>query len=906
MRRASARALYTAADVAPGNREPGGAGRFCYPARAMSGGDDDALYDAYVEACLGGEIEPPEEFFARHPGLGGVARASIEAVFRNVSGGDGAPALPFEKLGEFRLLEPLDSGGMGNIFLAEQESLARVVALKIVRPELRGTADAEARFQREAQAVAQLRHRNIITVHASGVDRGVRYLAMEMVPGRQLDDLVAAAATGKETLDATRLVGWMAQLARALEYAHRRGIVHRDVKPQNIRITPDDTPLLLDFGIAYDMAGDIATLTKTFAGSPSYAAPEQIRQGPIDGRTDVYALGVTLYQCLTGVVPFSAQTVEGVFHRVLHEDATPPRRLRQTVSRELETVTLKAMEKRPAARYESAAAFADDLEAILAFRPIRARPPGPIARLVKWARRHPAAAVAVASAAILVVLLAAQRWSAARERHDRARRLLADARHSLDDYRQRRNATHGLEANLEQMRRELHRRYFTPEEDEHYAANETRVVRLRRGRDALFHAVLERLRRAEQLDPGLAGGDAVRAALYFEQWEEAMDTHDLDRQVLYRDLVRKHDREHAFEGRFAVRGAISLATDPSGADCYLYRFRELREIYPNGARRVVPVPVGEFAPPVPYGTLVRRVVGTSDLVVNDDRVPAGVVTRRTAAPLFLTKGCCVGRTPLEIADIEAGDYLVLVRKEGYEDLRVPFRAIGHLKKRVVLQGTGSTPAGWVRIPKDQFGEAFLIMEREVTTAEYLVFLNQAKPGGQAPLVPRSSDSPYWERGRDGLFFLPQDWKPDFPVVGVSFHDAQAYVGWASRRDGVTYALPREMEWRRAAGQRLTARSYVFGALFMPKWASSNWAKPKARVEPVMSYPVDESLFGVYDMAGSAMEWLDAPYEGDTAQRWLAGGAWGYSNPELFAIPGGWGARPSAVAGTYGFRMVRRR
>ena len=861
---------------------------------------DDALYDEYLEACLAGNVEEPAAFLARHPDASDETRAGVEAVFRNLRSEE--PAIPFERLGEFKLLEPLDAGGMGNLYVAEQESLGRIVALKIVRPELSGSEETRKRFEREAHAVAQLQHKNIVTVHASGSDRGVQYLAMEMVPGRQLDDVLAAVAAGRESLEPARIVHWIAQLARALHYAHGRGIVHRDVKPSNIRITPDDTPRLLDFGIAYEIG---ATQTMSFAGSPSYAAPEQIAGGEVDGRTDVYGLGVTLYQCLTGIVPFAAETVEGVFHRVLHEAATPPRRLRQAVSRELETVTLKAMEKEPAARYDSAGSFAEDLEAVLAHRPIRARPPGAIVRAVKWLRRRPAVAVALLAALGLIALLVFQQAANAAQRRTEARGLLRDARNELTAYRDQRRATRKHEQALERTRREQHRRYFTPDEDETYARDEARMVEMRRDRDERYHRVLDKLRRAEQLDPNLTGGDRVRAALYFEKWDQAKLRKDMDAQVLFRGLVAKHDHDGDFADRFVQLGHLAITSEPAGAECHLFRYRELRELRANGERRLVPVPMRAFEPPVPHGTLVRRVVGTGELILDDSHTER--TTRPTAAPAFLSEASFAGRTPVTLRDLPAGDYLVVLRLDGYEELRYGCMAKADRthQNTVRLNPAGTTQPGWVFIPRTGEHEGFWIMEREVTVGEYLEFLHQATPTEEAPLVPRSPGADYWKKGPDGRYELPDGWHNNQPIVGVSWFDAQAYVHWASKRDGVAYALPTEIEWSRAGGEYGTSRRYVFGNVFRPKWTSSNWSRPKAEVEPVMSYPIDESIYGAYDMSGSAMEWLGSFYVGSDEQRWVAGGSWGHSDPVLFSVPGGWGAMPNSAAGIYGFRMVRR-
>lgn len=963
----------------------------------MDANADESLYGAYLDACERGRVEPPELFLAGHPEAGAELRETLAALYAALrERDDAAQEVPFDRLGGFRLLAPLDAGGMGRVFLAEQESLGRVVALKIVRPELGGSAEAAARFDREAHAVAQLRHENIVAVHAAGADGGVRWLAMELVPGRQLEDVLASVAAGHEPLPVRRVTGWIAALARALEYAHGRGIVHRDVKPANVRIRADDRPLLLDFGVAHDMSPDAATLTRSFAGSPAYAAPEQIRGGAIDGRTDVYGLGVTLYQCLTGVVPFSADSVEGVFHRVLTEDPPPPRRLKRSVPRDLEVVAIKAMEKDPDDRYATAGALADDLEAILADRPIRARRPGPPARLAKWTRRHPGRAVALAAAALLLLAVTVGLpLASAAERRTRARALLADARAGLVRYREARAAAEGLDLEVGRLERELHGRWFTPEEDRRLAANRAAVRASRRDRDEAFYRVLDELRRAEQLDPDLDGTDVVRAGLFFEKWDEARRAGDRDGRLLYRDLVRRFDPDGGIAKRFSPAGSLTVLSDPPGATCHLFRLREIREMEPSGPPREVPVALGGGKPPLPYGAWALRVVrgagdlGPGDLLlevaghpvegtmfavvagaprrivsaggtpvagptdldqalrsagegavvrfedggtasavegltpaalaarggvtarvwhlgeVRRETLPPGLVVRTTAAPAWLSDASRIGPTPATATDLPAGTYLVVLRAPGREEVRdvvaIPHEGALHLR----LPPAGATPPGWVRVPADDRGPEFLLMEREVRAAGYLAFLDAPEVLERATkesLTPRSLDSVYWERGADGRFHLPASWRPDQPVVGVSWHDAKAYAAWAGARDGRSYDLPTAAEWERATGAT-GERHYPFGNTFMPKWVASNWSRRRAFLEPGMRYPVDESPLGVYDASGSVMEWLDTLWTGRDDSRWLAGGSWGASDPTLFRSPGGWGSSPHAAAGVYGFRLA---
>ncbi|MCY2959770.1 MAG: serine/threonine-protein kinase [Planctomycetota bacterium] len=365
--------------------------------------------DAYVDLLLRGSAPSLGEYVELHPELGPAERTRLEKLARTLGRGPATAAtvgaLPFETLGPYRLIARLGAGGMGIVYEAEDVRLGRRVALKVVRPELAGSADTIARFEREARAVAKLRHPSIVTVYEAGSDHGVPYLAMEFVRGSSLDEIYAEARRAHGRTPTKDLLRWTRDTARALAAAHAAGIVHRDVKPSNVRITPEGQALLLDFGLALDPDSASISRSGQLHGTLYYVSPEQVAGNAtrVDARTDVWSLGVMLYEGLTGRVPFEGQHSQEILYRILSSEPVAPRALAPELSRDLETVVLTALEKDRERRYASAAAFADDLDALLEGRPIHARPSGVITKAWKWSRRRPAHATAAVLAFALVV-----------------------------------------------------------------------------------------------------------------------------------------------------------------------------------------------------------------------------------------------------------------------------------------------------------------------------------------------------------------------------------------------------------------------------------------------------------------------------------------------------------------------
>jgi serine/threonine-protein kinase len=297
-----------------------------------------------------------------------------------------APAGP--RVGPYELLEQIGQGAMGAVHKARHVGLNCLVALKTVQPGiLLLEGEAQVRFRTEATAIARLDHSNIVRVRDYGEHDGQPYFSMELIDGQSLAQKLRSGPLPER--DAADLV-WT--LALAVAYAHEKGVIHRDLKPANVLLTAEGAVKLSDFGLAklLDM-DDGQTQMKTVLGTPSYMAPEQARAdgkavGPL---ADVYGLGAILYEALAGRRPFRADTKEETLCQVQTQEPIPPSRLRPGLSRCLEAICLKCLEKDPQRRYASAAALADDLERYLQERPTVARPLGPIRRGVKAVRRQP-------------------------------------------------------------------------------------------------------------------------------------------------------------------------------------------------------------------------------------------------------------------------------------------------------------------------------------------------------------------------------------------------------------------------------------------------------------------------------------------------------------------------------------
>jgi WD40 repeat protein len=371
----------------------------------------------------------------------------------------------------YEILGILGRGGMGVVYKARQLSLKRLVALKMILTGPDTDSRVIERFRAEAEAVASLQHPNIVQVYETGEHEGQPYFSLELVEGGSLDRHLAG-----QPLPPRNAAELLETLARAVHHAHEHGIAHRDLKPANVllasggREPPVDSatgrsrpPLakITDFGLAKRLDVDLGqTQTGAILGTPTYMAPEQADglSGAVGPLADIYSLGAILYTCLVGHPPFKGATLLDTLEQVRHLEPVPPRQLLPKTPRDLETICLKCLQKDPRRRYGSALELAEDLRRFLEGVPIRARPLGPLGRLVRWARRRPAlASLVLVSAAAALALLGGGLWY-----NSRLRSALEDARYqegvaikerdvAREESRLRQRILHVARCNLIQM-----------------------------------------------------------------------------------------------------------------------------------------------------------------------------------------------------------------------------------------------------------------------------------------------------------------------------------------------------------------------------------------------------------------------------------------------------------------------
>ena len=356
------------------------------------------VLDRYVSDRRAGKAVSHDEVIERHPSLAMELRECLPSVDFLDSPSSEVNTELIKSLSEFEIIETIGRGGMGIVYRARQKSLDREVALKVMRV---GMADEEAlqRFSREAMTTAALHHTNIVPIHAVGHAEGVHFYAMQLIEGRSLAQVAAsmreASPNDLTTVESQTnfhkpsyltIIDWGLQAAEALTHAHSRNVIHRDVKPSNLILDDDNRVWLTDFGLAKRMDDVNATITSAILGTPRYMSPEQASgvANPIDHRTDLYSLGATLYELLTGKPVFDGESPLKIMDSIRSDEIVRPRDVRNDLPRDIDAVVMTCLERRPSDRYDSAEQLASDLRAITEHRPVSVKPPS---QLQRWKRK---------------------------------------------------------------------------------------------------------------------------------------------------------------------------------------------------------------------------------------------------------------------------------------------------------------------------------------------------------------------------------------------------------------------------------------------------------------------------------------------------------------------------------------
>ena len=423
------------------------------------------ILDEYVRLYGSGRRPERDEFLARHAAIAGELADCLDGLDLVLSAQEDLLAVdvaeespseesaPPAQLGDYRIIREVGRGGMGVVYEAEQVPLGRRVALKVLPSA--GSLDARhrQRFQLEAQTVALLQHEHIVSVYGVGCDQGVHYFAMQFIDGWSLAELIGELRRAEPTEPATlpnqtrlpvgssrwdhnRTVAWYGvQAAEALQHAHEVGIIHRDVKPSNLMVDARGHLWITDFGLAH-LPQDDPSLTRSgdLVGTLRYMSPEQVRgtRHEIGVTTDIYALGLTLYELVTLRPAFVAADRQVLLKRILQDEPDTPRRIDPSIPLDLETIILKAIAKEPQTRYGSAGELADDLGRFLEDRPILARRPSLAERGARWSRRHRPVVVTTAIVLMLAFTIGTTLLWRAKQKTDDA---LRQTRAALDSHR---------------------------------------------------------------------------------------------------------------------------------------------------------------------------------------------------------------------------------------------------------------------------------------------------------------------------------------------------------------------------------------------------------------------------------------------------------------------------------------
>jgi serine/threonine-protein kinase len=722
-------------------------------------------------------------------------------------------AVTTKQIGPYSILGELGRGGMGVVYRARREDLNREFALKVMlRPD---DPKAAERFLREARAAAALSgHPGIVAVHDVGeAEDGSLYLAMDCVRGAALDQML-----DEMQLDPKEWAQIVGHAAEAIHFAHAHGILHRDIKPGNILVDGEmRRARVTDFGLAFRNEDIKLTNSGDIVGTPAYMSPEQATGDPLDERSDVWSLGATLYECLTGRPPFDGATALNVLTAIMTKE---PRRM-TGLPRDIAAITMKCLEKESDRRYPSALALAQDIGRFIEGKPVIAKPAGVFDRLRKKIKRNPVAAGALALATAATAIGGAVvgfQYLQAQARQEGITQAFIDAG---NEYRTAYEGAEGREREENYIAawsayQGAHRLLTKTPEHPAYGIAE----------QSLADMAWERLQAAE------AYGIADEAARF------------------YNDL-KKYGAAH-YANALQGDGALSFDTEPSGAtiECFKY-VDEGGRLIETPFMELGQTPLTNVTLPMGSYLLIIKKEGYRDTryPVLIERLEQDVI--KEPIPLYANEQ--VGK---EFVYIPAGESIMGGDPKAY---------MGKPRQKRWIDGFLIARH---EVTLSEYGEFLVaLLNAGISSEEVQKRCPRNSKGGKY----------FWTvKGKRVTNSLGDDYLTA-PVFGISWYDAKAYCAWRSEKEGRVITLPTVHEWLRAA-RGADDRAYVWGNGFDNSWAVlGDYSGGKhSQIYPVMHAKEDVSPFGVHDLVGSMREWCldEDSHEGVYLQRganWNAAG-----------------------------------